>query len=246
MTTTSQPQDTPPSTTATALNKTALVIGGLGLMAIGALAAVLWLGNRAPVAGPAPTPQAETAPASAAPTAPPAVTKAEEPVPASPPPAAEPAPAVRAAAVTPPPAPAAVARPAPAPDTTPVAKAEPKPAPRPAPVCASCGVVTAVTPVEKPGEAGALGTVGGAVVGGVLGHQVGGGTGKTLATAAGAVGGALAGREIEKRQRTTTVYDVRVRMDDGSSRSFTLENAVSVGQKVRVDGDRLTLDGTAR
>lgn len=39
----------------------------------------------------------------------------------------------------------------------------------------------------------------GAVVGGLLGNQVGGGNGKTLATVAGAVGGAYLGNEIAKR-----------------------------------------------
>jgi uncharacterized protein YcfJ len=39
----------------------------------------------------------------------------------------------------------------------------------------------------------------GAVVGGLLGHQVGGGNGKTLATIAGTVGGGYLGNEIAKR-----------------------------------------------
>lgn len=39
----------------------------------------------------------------------------------------------------------------------------------------------------------------GAVVGGLLGNQVGGGKGKTLATIAGAVGGGYVGNEIAKR-----------------------------------------------
>ncbi|MDZ4047440.1 MAG: glycine zipper 2TM domain-containing protein [Pseudoxanthomonas sp.] len=43
------------------------------------------------------------------------------------------------------------------------------------------------------------GMVIGAVVGGLVGNQVGGGDGKKLATVAGAVGGAFAGREIDRR-----------------------------------------------
>ena len=39
----------------------------------------------------------------------------------------------------------------------------------------------------------------GAVVGGLLGNQVGGGNGKTLATIAGAVGGGYLGNEIAKK-----------------------------------------------
>lgn len=38
-----------------------------------------------------------------------------------------------------------------------------------------------------------VGTAGGAVVGGIAGNQVGGGTGQDLATAAGAAAGGLAG-----------------------------------------------------
>jgi uncharacterized protein YcfJ len=41
----------------------------------------------------------------------------------------------------------------------------------------------------------------GAVVGGLLGSQVGGGNGKTLATIAGAVGGGFIGNEIAKRNQ---------------------------------------------
>ena len=41
----------------------------------------------------------------------------------------------------------------------------------------------------------------GAVVGGLLGTQVGGGNGRTLATIAGAVGGGYLGNEIAKRNQ---------------------------------------------
>ena len=58
----------------------------------------------------------------------------------------------------------------------------------------------------------------GAVVGGLLGHEVGGGSGKVLATVAGAAAGGYAGNKIEQRvqqgntyttteQRCATVYD---------------------------------------
>ena len=44
-------------------------------------------------------------------------------------------------------------------------------------LCNTCGIVTSVKTEQRKGEASGLGMVGGAVVGGVLGHQVGGGTG---------------------------------------------------------------------
>lgn len=49
------------------------------------------------------------------------------------------------------------------------------------------------------------GTVLGAVAGGVLGHQIGGGKGKTLATVAGAAGGGYAGNQVQKNMQQNDV-----------------------------------------
>ena len=106
-------------------------------------------------------------------------------------------------------------------------------------VCATCGKVESVAAVKQKGEGTGLGVVGGAVVGGLLGHQVGGGSGKNVATVLGAVGGGMAGNEVEKRARATTMYQVRVRMDDGSVRTITQGSAPAVGQKVTVEGSTL-------
>ena len=106
-------------------------------------------------------------------------------------------------------------------------------------VCATCGHVESVAAVKQKGEGTGLGAVGGAVVGGLLGHQVGGGSGKNVATVLGAVGGGVAGNEIEKHQRATTVYQVKVRMDDGSLRTVTQNTAPAVGQKVTIEGSTL-------
>jgi len=84
-----------------------------------------------------------------------------------------------------------------------------------------------------------IGAIAGAVVGGVLGNQVGGGTGKTVATVAGAAGGAYVGNEIEKgrQQKTVDAYKVTVRMDSGSYQTVTQnENTgLRVGDRVRID-----------
>ncbi len=45
------------------------------------------------------------------------------------------------------------------------------------------------------------GTVIGAVAGGLIGHQIGGGNGKTLATVGGAVAGGYAGNQIQKHHQ---------------------------------------------
>jgi len=68
------------------------------------------------------------------------------------------------------------------------------------------------------GQGSGLGAVGGAVVGGLLGNQVGGGRGKDVMTVVGAVGGGVAGNEVEKRVKATKSYEVTVRLNDGSSR----------------------------
>lgn len=113
---------------------------------------------------------------------------------------------------------------------------------RPKPVasrCDSCGVVEAVTPVQVKGEGTGLGAAAGGVLGGVIGHQMGGGRGKDAMTVIGAVGGGMAGHEIEKRQRTRTAYQLRVRMADGSLRTLTQADALAVGQTVRLEGGRV-------
>lgn len=105
--------------------------------------------------------------------------------------------------------------------------------------CAHCGTVESVKAEKQKGEATGLGAVGGAVIGGVAGHQVGNGNGKKAMTVLGAVGGGLAGHEIEKHARATTVYHVQLRMDDGSTRTVTQSTAPTVGTRVEVQGNEL-------
>jgi outer membrane lipoprotein SlyB len=109
------------------------------------------------------------------------------------------------------------------------------------PACQDCGVVASITPVKREGKAGWIGTLGGAAVGGLLGNQFGRGKGNTAMTAVGVVGGALAGREVQKRVDTTTVYRVGVRMETGSHRTVTVADASSltVGSRVHVSGNNL-------
>ena len=60
-------------------------------------------------------------------------------------------------------------------------------------ICDACGIVESVTIQTTKGEGGLAGKIGGAVLGGVLGHQIGGGGGRDLATAGGVVAGAVIG-----------------------------------------------------
>jgi outer membrane lipoprotein SlyB len=102
--------------------------------------------------------------------------------------------------------------------------------------CYDCGTVTDLQTVKKQAETSGAGMVLGGIAGGVLGHQVGSGRGKDVATVAGVAGGAYVGNEVEKNNKTTTSYVVRVKMEDGSHRSFTYGDPTSfkVGDAVKV------------
>ncbi len=102
--------------------------------------------------------------------------------------------------------------------------------------CAECGVIESVREIQHHGEGTGLGAVGGAVVGGLLGNQVGAGRGNTAATVIGAVGGVVAGNEIEKRVKSTKGYEITVRFDDGSSRVISAASmpAWRTGDHVKV------------
>jgi outer membrane lipoprotein SlyB len=103
-------------------------------------------------------------------------------------------------------------------------------------VCNECGTVTDVRTIKKQGEGSGVGAVIGGVAGGVLGHQVGNGRGNDAATVVGAVGGAYVGNEVEKNKKSTTLYEVRVKLEDGSSHSFNFsgETSYRVGDRVKV------------
>jgi len=108
------------------------------------------------------------------------------------------------------------------------------------PVCANCGTVEAVTPIQREGKATGAGAVAGAVLGGLVGNQFGGGDGKTVATVVGALGGGWAGNTVEKRMKKDTVYQVEVRMEDGSLRTLEQNSPATVGARVTVDGNTIT------
>jgi outer membrane lipoprotein SlyB len=96
-----------------------------------------------------------------------------------------------------------------------------RPRAEPAPVCQNCGVVASTRAINTGGDGSGLGAAGGAVVGGLLGNQVGGGHGKQAMTVVGAIGGAFAGNQIEKQARATRSYEITVSMDNGASRTVT-------------------------
>jgi uncharacterized protein YcfJ len=109
--------------------------------------------------------------------------------------------------------------------------------------CEDCGHVTNVHMEKRKGEGGAVGIVGGAVVGGLLGHQVGKGTGKTVATVAGAGAGAYAGNEVQKHVTSKEIWVTKVQMKDGTMRTFEQEAhpAWKTGNLVKVNGHSLAI-----
>lgn len=111
---------------------------------------------------------------------------------------------------------------------------------RPAPApCVNCGTVESVQAIKVKGQGTGVGAVAGGVLGGVVGNQFGHGNGRAAMTVLGAVGGGFAGNEVERRTRSETLFDVRVRMRDGSRRVIRESQPPAVGTRVAVEGKRL-------
>lgn len=81
-----------------------------------------------------------------------------------------------------------------------------------------------------------IGAVAGAVVGGLLGHTVGGGAGKKLATVGGVVAGGLAGNAIQNQTGKTTGMEVEIRLDNGQTIAVVqkMDPNFQVGSRVRL------------
>ena len=121
-----------------------------------------------------------------------------------------------AKAETQPAAPAAIAQSGPPPGYAP-----PPTAASVKPLCHDCGVVESVREVEKPGKATGSGAAIGGIAGAILGNQTGRGHGRDVMTVLGALGGAIAGHEIEQKTAKVKAYEIGVRFDDGSTQLIT-------------------------
>jgi len=102
--------------------------------------------------------------------------------------------------------------------------------------CASCGNVESVRTITTRARGSGVGAAGGAILGGLLGNQIGGGHGRQLATVAGAMGGAVVGNQVEGNMNASHSYEIRVRLDDGTLRTFHQHSAPRwrSGDRVRV------------
>ncbi len=105
------------------------------------------------------------------------------------------------------------------------------------------GYVEAVESLGSGATSPGIGAIGGAVVGGILGNQVGHGTGRAAATVGGAVIGGVAGHKAEEAIRGSSGngFRFRVRMDDGTYQTFTQEQHenLRVGDRVRIEKGRV-------
>jgi len=101
------------------------------------------------------------------------------------------------------------------------------------------GTITKIRPVTIDGNSGlGVGSIGGAVLGGIAGSTVGGGTGRYLGAAAGALGGGLLGNAVENRATRKSGIEIEVRLENGQRLSIvqSADQQFSVGQRVRVVG----------
>lgn len=107
---------------------------------------------------------------------------------------------------------------------------------------ARVGTVISITQDSVQNVHSGVGTVGGALVGGGIGSLFGGGSGQTVATVVGAVGGAYLGNQAAQRNHTF-VWRIGVRYDDGSVATVqqTTAPALRIGDRVRVTNTGIEL-----
>ena len=112
----------------------------------------------------------------------------------------------------------------------------------------SYGTLVSVRPVKIQGgdENNVIGAIGGAVLGGFLGNTIGGGSGRSLATAGGAVLGGVAGQGVQGAVNKSDGVELEIRKDDGNTIMVVQKQAASrysVGQRVAMatDGSQVTV-----
>lgn len=108
------------------------------------------------------------------------------------------------------------------------------------------GTVVAVrsVPIQTDSTRAAVGSGVGALAGGLLGHQVGGGNGKTLATAAGVVAGAVGGNLVVAHAYRQPGLAITVQFAQrwGGQRTVQITQAIAAGVSIR-PGDRVEVIG---
>lgn len=104
------------------------------------------------------------------------------------------------------------------------------------------GVVDRIEVIRKGDTNNVAGTIIGGIAGGLIGHQIGGGSGQTAATIVGGVGGAVAGSQIQQRTRgANETFRVTVRFENGATQTIRQDDIsdMRTGDRVRVEGGRV-------
>ena len=104
------------------------------------------------------------------------------------------------------------------------------------------GVVDRIEIIKKGDSNNVVGTILGGIAGGLIGHQIGGGSGQTAATIIGGVGGAVAGGQVQQRTRgANESFRVTVRFENGATQTLRQDDIgdMRTGDRVRVDGGRV-------
>lgn len=101
------------------------------------------------------------------------------------------------------------------------------------------GTVLSQRPVIIDGrQNGILGTAAGGILGGVITSNVGGGSGRTIATGIGAVIGGILGQQIEEKSTRKQGQELTIRMDSGETLSVvqqvSQENFFSANDRVKM------------
>ena len=95
-------------------------------------------------------------------------------------------------------------------------------------------VHTRAVQIQSGDDSNAIGAIGGAVLGGFLGNTIGGGTGRSLATA-----GGVAGQGVQGAMNKTQGVELEIRKDDGNTIMVVQKQGstpFSVGQRVAIAG----------
>ena len=104
------------------------------------------------------------------------------------------------------------------------------------------GVVDRIEVIKKGDQNNIAGTIIGGIAGGLIGHQIGGGSGQTAATIVGGVGGAVAGNQVQQRTRgANETFRVTVRFENGATETLRQDDIrdLRTGDRVRVEGGRV-------
>ncbi|OCG09016.1 hypothetical protein A9G13_02865 [Gilliamella sp. wkB178] len=107
----------------------------------------------------------------------------------------------------------------------------------------SYGTIVSVRPVKIQANAtdgknnNIIGSLGGAALGGVLGNTIGNGTGRVLAIATGAIGGAMVGGAIEDKASQANAVELEINREDGGNIVIIQKGSTKdfyAGQNVRL------------